>query len=340
MKGRKRIIPVVAVLVIALGVWLGLRARAGSANGAPFSGTVEATEAQLGFTVTGRLEQLGAHEGDPVQAGAELATLDRSERRARREQAAAQVEAARALLEELQRGSRREEVAQARAARDAAQDRLRDAERDLERAHQLHEGGAISQEALDKASVAADVARNQLRQAEEQLQLLESGPRRERIEAQKAQLALAEAALREHDAALENMVLRSSFDGVVTVRHREPGEIVPAGSPVLSVMNRDDRWVRIYVREDRIGAVRLGQQATLSCDTYPGKHYQGEVIFIASEAEFTPKNVQTPEERVKLVYAVKVSVKGDAARELKPGMPADVTLDLAAPAPATTGGTS
>jgi HlyD family secretion protein len=330
MRGRKRIIPVVAIVVIAVAVWLGTRSRAGGSGDAPFSGTVEATEAQLGFTVTGRLADLQVHEGDPVQTGEELATLDRSERQARREQAAAQVQASQAMLEELQRGSRPEEVAQARAARDAAQDRLRDAERDLVRVRQLQEGGAVSQEALDKASVAADLARNQLRQAEEQLQLLASGPRKERIEAQKAQLALAEAALREHDAALANMILRSPFEGVITVRYREPGEIVPAGSPVVSVLNRGDRWVRIYVREDRIGAVSLGQAAVLTCDTYPDKSYRGEVVFIASQAEFTPKTVQTPEERVKLVYAVKVRITGDPGNDLKPGMPADVRLEPSA----------
>jgi HlyD family secretion protein len=122
------------------------------------------------------------------------------------------------------------------------------------------------------------------------------------------------------------MVITSAFDAVVTVRHREPGEIVPAGSPVLTVMNRDDRWVRVYVRENRIGSVKLGQQATLVCDTFPGKTYGGEVVFIASEAEFTPKTVQTPEERVKLVYAVKVRVTGDPQHDLNPGMPADVRL--------------
>jgi len=328
MTGKKRIIPIVAVLgIAAAAIWLGSRSRAGDRQHAWLSGTVEATEAQLGFTVTGRLERSTTQEGDRVRAGDEIAFLDRSERLARRQQAAAQVDATRALLEELERGSRREEVEQARAARDAARDRETDARRDLERARELHEGGAVSQEALDKASMSADVARSQLRAAEEQLQLVESGPRRERIAAQRAQLALAEAALQEHDAALANMVIRAPFDGVVTVRHREPGEIVPAGSPVVTVMNRDDRWVRIYVREDRIGAVKYGQAATLACDTYPGKTYRGEVTFIASEAEFTPKNIQTPEERVKLVYAVKVRVADDTDFDLKPGMPADVQLE-------------
>jgi HlyD family secretion protein len=123
------------------------------------------------------------------------------------------------------------------------------------------------------------------------------------------------------------MVIRAPFAGVVTVRHHEPGEIVPAGSAVLSLMNRDDRWVRIYVSEARVGAVRTGQKAEITCDTFPGRHYDGEVIYISSEAEFTPKNVQTQEERVKLVYAVKVRVTGDPGFDLKPGMPADVRLE-------------
>jgi HlyD family secretion protein len=127
------------------------------------------------------------------------------------------------------------------------------------------------------------------------------------------------------------MTVRSAFDGVVTVRHREPGEVVPAGSPVLTVMNRDDRWVKIYVPETRIGAVRLGLEAEITTDTFPGKTYGGTVSFIASEAEFTPKTVQTSEERVKLVYAVKVTVAGDPSFDLKPGMPADVRLALARP---------
>jgi len=125
---------------------------------------------------------------------------------------------------------------------------------------------------------------------------------------------------------LDNMVVRAPFDGVVTVRHHEPGEVISAGIPVLTVMNRNDRWVRIYVREDRVGAVRVGQPATITTDTWPERTFGGQVSFVASEAEFTPRNVQTREERVKLVYAVKVRITGDPGDELKPGMPADVRL--------------
>ncbi|MBI1722891.1 MAG: HlyD family efflux transporter periplasmic adaptor subunit, partial [Gemmatimonadetes bacterium] len=121
-------------------------------------------------------------------------------------------------------------------------------------------------------------------------------------------------------------VIRAPFDGIVTVRDREPGETVGAGAPVLTVRNLDDRWVRIDIREDRIGAVRIGEEATITADTYPGRRYRGQVAFIASQAEFTPRNVQTTEERVKLVYAVKVRVTQDSTYDLKPGIPADVRL--------------
>lgn len=299
-----------------------------NANHLEASGTVEATDARLGFGAPGRVEAVAVREGDAVPQGAELAALKRTEAQARRDQAAAQLAAAQARLAELSGGFRGEEVAQARAEEDAAAKRLADAERELERADRLFAGGAISREAHDKAVLARDVARAQREKAGEQLRLMQRGYRAEQVQAARAQVAQAEATLAATDAVLDEMTIEAPFAGVVTVRHREPGESVTAGAPVLTLMDPEDRWVRIYVREDRIGAVHLGAPATIRSDTFPDKTYAGEVVFVASEAEFTPKNVQTSEERVRLVYAVKVRVKDDPAHELKPGMPADVTLDL------------
>jgi HlyD family secretion protein len=122
------------------------------------------------------------------------------------------------------------------------------------------------------------------------------------------------------------LTIHAPFDGIVTVKHREPGEIVAGGTPVITVMAPGDRWIRIYVPENRLGAVELGASAAITSDTYPDWEYAGEVMYIASEAEFTPKSVQTSDERVRLVYAVKVRVIGDSALVLKPGMPADVRI--------------
>lgn len=188
----------------------------------------------------------------------------------------------------------------------------------------------MSREAYDKAELSLDLTRSQLVQAEEQLRLLLAGPTRERIETQRAVLAQAEAAVKTVDAMLANMTIVAPFSGRVTVRHRESGEIVAPGAPVLTLVDLEVRWVRIYVPEDRIGAVSIGDRTEISSDTYPEKRYAGEVIFVASEAEFTPKTIQTQEERVRLVYAVKLRILEDPRYELKPGMPVDAILSLAA----------
>ena len=320
------IIVVLAAIAGAAFLW-GPRLLDRGDTGLVMSGTVEATEAQLGFQSAGRIESLKPREGEAVKPGDELCRLDRSEMLARREQALAQASAAQAVLRELQSGFRGEEVAQGRAALAAAAERLADTRRDMERAKRLFEGGAVGAESLDKARLAFDVATSQHEQARQQLRILQSGTRREKIDVQRAQVAQAESAVKPIDAALANMVVHAPFGGIVTVRHREPGETVAPGVPVLTLMNPDDRWVRIYVPENRIGQVRLGAKATITADSFAGKTYGGEVVFIASAAEFTPKTVQTSEERVKLVYAVKVRVAGDPGLELKPGMPADVRLD-------------
>ncbi len=323
----KRIVPAVAgLLVVAAVAYFGF-VRPRAAAGAPAdSGTVEATEADLGFQQSGRIATVGPHEGDFVKTGETLAVLDRTELLARRAQAAAALAATRSGLAEMENGARSEELAQAREADSAASARLADARRDFDRTDRLFAGGAVPRESYDKAALALDVARSAREQAAQQLRLVRAGPRTEAIDAQRAAVRQADAAVRQADAALDLAVIRAPFDGVVTVRNREPGEAVPAGSPVFTVENLADRWVRIYVREDRIAAVRIGESATISTDTYTGRTYPGAVSFIASEAEFTPRNVQTADERVKLVYAVKVRIAGDSTHDLKPGMPADVRL--------------
>jgi HlyD family secretion protein len=322
----KRRIAVVAVVVIAaVAGWLALRGGDGAGE-IDASGTVEATDADLGFNAPGRVAEVMVREGDRVRKGDVLGRLEASEIEARRAAAEAQLEAARAALAEMEAGARSEEVAQARAAVRAAEQQLEDARRDLERARTLHEGGAISQEALDKAGTRFEVAGAQLEQARQRLRALEAGPRRERVRAQRAAVQAAEAAVRQATAALDYTVVTAPFDGRVTTRHRDPGETVQPGQPVVTLLDPNDRWVRIYVAEDRIGAVRIGQPAVITSDTYPDRTYDGRVVFIAREAEFTPRNVQTKEDRVKLVYAVRVEITGDPDYVLKPGTPADVHL--------------
>ncbi len=173
-----------------------------------------------------------------------------------------------AKLAELDTAETRARLSQAQAKVRSAKLRLADAGRDLKRNQALFEGGAIGQEVLDKSIFARDIAHSEYEQA-----------------------VAAEKALQ---IMLENMTVHAGFSGIVTTRHREPGEIVPGGTPVLTIMNPDDRWVRIYIPENRIGAVQPDQRATIQTDTWPEKMYSGRVFYIASEAEFTPKNVCKP----------------------------------------------
>jgi HlyD family secretion protein len=328
----KRRLPLIAIpvlLIVAVVVFILLRGG-GNDGVVVASGTVEATEADLGFQLPGRVERIAVDEGDGVDADDELAWLDRGELLAQRRAAEAQATAARARLAELERGFREEEIAQGRALLRAATQQLRDAERDLERARRLYEGGAISRQRFDDAETAVTVTESEYERARESLRVLESGPRREQIAAQRGLVDQAEAIVAQLDATLEHAVIRAPFGGVVTVRHRVPGETAPAGTPVLTIMDPTDRWVRIYVREDDVGRLALGGTAAISADAYPDRTYAGRIVFIADEAEFTPRNVQTTEERVKLVYRVKVRIEADSTFDLKPGLPADVRLDVGA----------
>jgi HlyD family secretion protein len=327
MKQRARII--VPILVIgSLLTWYLTRGEISDSGNLDASGTVEATEADLGFQIPGRIAAISVQEGDRVAAGDTLATLDLTDREAARAGAEAVLTAAEALLAEMESGARPQELRVAEAAVRAAEETVADRRRELDRAQRLHDGGAVSRQALDQARTAHDVVEAQADQSREQRALVMEGPRAERLEAQRARVAQAQAALDRADAALEYGLVMALGPGVVAIRHREPGESVGTGLPVVTVRDMDDRWVRIYVGGDRIGQVRIGQRAEIYSDSYPDRVFEGEVYFIGSEAEFTPRNVQTTEERIRLVYPVKVRVRGDAEEALKPGTPADVTLIL------------
>lgn len=191
------------------------------------------------------------------------------------------------------------QVAQNRANHRNAGAQLDRAKKDLDRYEILYKKEAIATQQLDSARTGYDVALALFQQAA--------------------------AAVRTSEVRLGDTVITAPLAGVVLQKNIEAGETVPAGSPVFTLGNISDPWVKVYVKEDQLGLVKLGQKARIQTDSYPGKTYEGEVTYISSEAEFTPKNVQTQEERVKLVFGVKVSVE-NVNDELKPGMPADVWI--------------
>jgi HlyD family secretion protein len=172
-------------------------------------------------------------------------------------------------------------------------------------------------------------ARAAMIQAKEHFRLMHNGSRKEDIDQARARLALSKAALAEAETRLSYTTVNSPLAGVVLSKNVEPGEYVSPGTPIVTVADLDNIWVRAYVNETDLGRVRLGQRAKVTTDSYPRKVYDGRLAFISSQAEFTPKTVQTEKERVKLVYRVKVDIINQNM-ELKPGMPADVLI-LAGP---------
>jgi HlyD family secretion protein len=289
------------------------------------SGTVDATEIAASFRVPGILSKRPVEEGSHVKPGDLLAALDEREPVARLRQAESAEQAAQARLRDLEQGYRPQEIAEAHAQSEQARANLANLKEEAQRSEALFQGGAISQQRRDRDRTAATVAVQQQRATQERLKLLQGGYRPELINAARAQLGEAQAAAAAARVAWEDVQVKSTVAGVVTRTHAEVGETLGAGRPVVTVTDISKPWVRVYIQENQIGKVRLGARAKVKIDTYPDREFAGQVSYVSSQAEFTPKNVQTQEERVKLVFAVNVTLDNRDGT-LKPGMPADVAI--------------
>ena len=327
MQKSRRIAAAIAAFTLT-GTIVAWRSFTGAHGPKPIlvSGTVESIEADLGFQQAGRLASVTVREGAVVTPGTVLASLDQAELTAQREAAAAEVGGAKALLAEYVAGSRQEEIARARASLSVAINRRDAARRDRDRLADLAQRAVISKQDFDHQETALEVAEGEVSKAQEDLQLLLSGTRPERIQQQRAALGQATASLERIQALIAQSVVTAPFAGTVTVRHREPGEAVAPGDAVLTLQDLSDRWVRVYVPGDEVGRLHLNQCASIAADAFADRHYAGKVSYIASVAEFTPRNVQATKDRVRLVYEVRVRISGDTAVDLKPGLPADVTF--------------
>lgn len=324
---KKIIIPIVAAVIATVILMVVIRNSEDDRKTIPVSGTIEITDVELSFKVPGRMAERLVDEGEMVRAGQVVARLEQDDyihevTRLRKEVLAQQAE-----LVELQRGSREEEIAQADAAVERSKSELERAESDYKRQQELYRKDVISAREFESAKAAYDVARARLREAQEQQSLVRKGPRVERIERAQARLQEARAGLRGAETRLGHTTLISPATGLVLSKNAEPGEQVAVGTPIVTVGNMNDTWLRAYISETDLGRIRVGQRATVTTDTFPDKKYEGKITFISSEAEFTPKSVQTEKERVKLVYRIKIAVP-NPQMELKPGMPADAEILL------------
>jgi HlyD family secretion protein len=263
-----------------------------------------------------------------------------------------------ARLQELKNGSRPQEIQEAKAAVESVQSEYDRAQRDWERAQTLYRNDDISTAQYDQYRNRWESSQATLKQTKERQALILAGPRTEQIEAASAQVQRAQAVLkmaesnaleikrREQeivfrrseiaraqanldliDTQLADTIAVSPVDGVVLVKAADVGEVLAAGTTIVTVGDIAHPWLRAYINQTDLGRVKLGTGARVTTDSYPGKIYEGRVSFIASEAEFTPKQIQTQEERVKLVFRIKIDMN-NPHQELKSNMPADAVIPL------------
>lgn len=313
------------------------------------SGHVEATEVQVAAEVGGRLIDLRVKEGDRVAAGDVIAHLDTRDIELQMVRARAERAAADAQVRLLQAGARPQDIRQAQAQVEAASAdaaaagaELRAGEVDLQRFESLLQANAGSQKQRDDARARVDVARerergarDRIRAAAEIVSRLQAGAYPQEIEAARARVAAADAQLAILQKMKDDAVVVTPAGGIVTQTLADAGEIVPPRMPLLVVTDLDHAWANLFVPEPLMARVSLGQAAAVLTDA--GDSVPGKVTYISPQAEFTPRNVQTADERSKLVYRIKVLVNNSAG-VLKQGMPVDAELTLAAPPPRTSEG--
>jgi HlyD family secretion protein len=288
LEKRRVVIPIVILLLLALIALIYYQTHSG-AETILLSGTVEVIEVEISPELSAKVATLYHREGDAVEKGDPLLDLDKSELEARLREAEAAKQAA-------------------EAQSSLARAKMANAQRDYNRILKLYEAKAISESAFDAAKTAYEIAKNTYEVSLNQLK---------GVQAQVETLTLQ----------LEKTHLTSPITGLILERNVEAGEVVSPGMVLMTIGDLQRPWVRVYIGEPDIGRVRIGQEAFVVTDAYPKREFPGILRYIANEAEFTPKNIQTRQERIKLVYEAKVYLTNEEGI-LKPGMPADVSLPL------------
>lgn len=319
------LILVVLVCGIGAGAWWEFGLQPPETGSIVLLGTTDIRESHLAFRVGDRIAEMLVDEGDEVEQGQLLASLDTTLLEANVAAAEAASAATAQTLTRLTNGSRPEEIARGKAELAGAQARLADAESKLKDLQAAYDQSASSQRELAAAQAARDEAAAAVDSLQATLDLLIEGPRAEDIAAAKAAHdgALAQVQIaRQH---LADARLTAPHAGIIRSRLHEPGEMVSASSPVLLLSITDPVWVRVYLDETDLGKVSLGMRATISVDSDPQRSFEGWLGSISPTAEFTPKPVETRRLRTDLVYQARVFVR-EPRSVFKLGMPATVTL--------------
>jgi HlyD family secretion protein len=338
----KRLIPIL-ILVVAAGAaafyfYPRFAKKPAPSNELTLSGNIEAHESLLSFKVQGRIIDLPVQEGQQVAEGALLARLEDADFKQKVAIDEANVAVRKSNLALTLAGTREQET---RALQQVVVDAKADLDQkklDNDRAQQLFAKDEIAAQDRDQTATALKRSEANYLAAQQRYGEAMEGSRKEDIAIARANLAVASASLGLSRIDESYTTLCAPSAGVIAVRQAELGEVVVPGSPIVTLDDLDHIWLRSYIAEPDLGRIRWGQDAAITTDSYPGKQYHGRISFISPDAEFTPKSVQTYAERVTLVYRIKIDID-NPNHELKPGMPADAHLQLAAASPNTASST-
>lgn len=303
------------------------------------SNSIEAKDVKVSSKVAGRISKIFIKEGSKVKEDQKLLELEGEEIIAQLEQAKASLEKAKSELIDLKAGARPQEIAQAEAITlktnallEQAKAKYRNALSDYKRMDELYKEGAISKQTLDSYETQKNVLEeevNNLEQegvkAQENENLIKEGPRKNQIKALTAQVDYFNAKVKELNKYANELTVISPLNGEVSSFDLKVGEVIKANQPLLTITDLSDMYVRIYVPNTHLGKVKLNQKVKIKADSFPNESFKGYVSYIGAQAEFTPRNVQTPEERSKLVYPIKIQIQ-NKKNKLRDGM--YVTVEL------------
>ncbi len=291
------------------------------------SGIIEGKEIEISSKIAGRIKEIYVNEGDRVRENTLIAVIDCSDYEIQKKQIEAIVESASANLRLLEKGARNEDIRMAEEAFKQAEANLRSAERDWIRAKRLIEEKSITEKQWEDARTKYEFALAYFKQSEENLKKIKKGARDEEIELARAKLKEAMAGLEAVEKRIKDCEIFSLSDGIVSLKLRERGEIVNIGTPILKIIDTEKAYLYVYIPEKEIGLVKIGELAEVRIDSFPERKFIGKIVYISPEAEFTPKQIQTEDERTKLVFKMKIELENKESI-FKVGMPADAFIKI------------
>lgn len=324
---KKSLAVIGAALILFSGTYWLYREYYGPQNSALIqaTGTIEATQVDLSVKTYGVIESLTIQEGDTLSEGQLVARLSRPDLVAQQERDAMSLLKAEAQLADLTSGAREQEIIEAQANVEIARANWDNSLTELARKEALFQADVIAQEELERFQLNTELNKNRLQAAEARLSLLQSGQRPQLIKAARAEVERSRAILKTTEALLRDLQVYAPLSGVVLTKNYQVGEYLPLGASIATIADLENLWIKVYIPTDALPSIKLGQKAHFSVSGWPDV-FEGVVCEIASKGEFTPKTIQTKEERTNVVFGVKLRVNSEGGR-LKPGMPADVTFE-------------